>query len=73
MNPDEQPTREEQQWMTLLGFKTLKELNDWLQEPSDPNLYLRIGPAYPEFPALQQELRESRNEETASTGQETSE
>lgn len=41
-----QPSNSEQILMTRLGFKTLEEMEEWLNKPMDPALEDRFLPVY---------------------------
>jgi hypothetical protein len=42
-----EPTNTEQHLMTVIGFKSLEEMEDWFNQPTDPVVLARLRPVYP--------------------------
>jgi len=52
----EKPNDREQHLMTVLGCKTLEELEEFLSRPMDPTMLEHIEPVYPDdYPDLEAE------------------
>jgi len=42
-----EPSNTEQRLITMLGFKTLDAMEDWLNQPTDPVVLARLREVYP--------------------------